>query len=113
MAQTSLSWRFSSPLAFCTPPATMITPVSVISIWQSPRAAHGVVVRIRADCGHGDVAVVTGKQGVDIAIDNLGTTVPETLRCMTQGGVIVVLGNVSGEPVPVMPGLLIGRRLRR
>jgi acryloyl-coenzyme A reductase len=55
---------------------------------------------------------LTGKRGVDIAIDNLGSTLPETLRCMTQGGMVVVLGNVSGEPVPVMPGLLIGRRLR-
>src|ERR1700733_13956918 len=55
---------------------------------------------------------LTGKRGVDIAIDNLGVTLPETLRCMTQGGMVVVLGNVSGEPVPVMPGLLIGRRLR-
>jgi acryloyl-coenzyme A reductase len=55
---------------------------------------------------------LTGKRGVDIAIDNLGATLPETLRCMTQGGMVVVLGNVSGEPVPVMPGLLIGRRLR-
>jgi acryloyl-coenzyme A reductase len=55
---------------------------------------------------------LTGKRGVDIAIDNLGATLPETLRCMTQGGMVVVLGNVSGEPVPVSPGLLIGRRLR-
>jgi acryloyl-coenzyme A reductase len=55
---------------------------------------------------------LTGKRGVDIAIDNLGATLPETLRCMTQGGMVVVLGNVSGVPVPVMPGLLIGRRLR-
>jgi acryloyl-coenzyme A reductase len=55
---------------------------------------------------------LTGKRGVDIAIDNLGATLPETLRCMTQGGIVVVLGNVSGEPVPVSPGLLIGRRLR-
>ena len=55
---------------------------------------------------------LTGKRGVDIAIDNLGATLPETLRCMTQGGIVVVLGNISGEPVPVSPGLLIGRRLR-
>ena len=55
---------------------------------------------------------LTGKLGVDIAIDNVGATLPETLRCMTQGGIVVVLGNVSGDAVPVAPGLLIGRRLR-
>jgi acryloyl-coenzyme A reductase len=59
-----------------------------------------------------DVWRLTGKNGVDIAIDNVGATLPETLRCMTQGGIVVVLGNVGGEAVPVLPGLLIGRRLR-
>jgi len=55
---------------------------------------------------------LSGKRGVDIAIDNVGATLSETLRCMTQGGVVVVLGNVGGDAVPVSPGLLIGRRLR-
>ena len=55
---------------------------------------------------------LTGKRGVDIAIDNVGATLPETLRCMATGGIAVVLGNVGGEAVPVAPGLLIGRRLR-
>jgi D-arabinose 1-dehydrogenase-like Zn-dependent alcohol dehydrogenase len=55
---------------------------------------------------------ITGKRGVDIAIDNVGSTLPETLRCMTQGGIVVVLGNVGGDTVPVLPGLLIGKRLR-
>ena len=49
---------------------------------------------------------------MDIAIDNLGSTLPETLRCMAQGGAVVVLGNIAGEGVPVAPGMLIGRRLR-
>ena len=59
-----------------------------------------------------DVWRLTGKNGVDIAIDNVGATLPETLRCMTQGGIVVVLGNIGGEAVPVLPGLLIGRRIR-
>ena len=55
---------------------------------------------------------LTGKHGVDIAIENLGSTLPETLRCMAQGGTIVVLGNIGGVAVPVAPGLLIGRRIK-
>lgn len=55
---------------------------------------------------------LTGKRGVDIAIENVGATLPETLRCMTQGGTVVVLGNIGAQPVTVMPGLFIGRRLR-
>lgn len=54
---------------------------------------------------------LTGKRGVDLAIENVGSTLSETARCMTQGGRIVVLGNIGGEAVPVSPGLLIGRRL--
>ncbi|NYE24009.1 alcohol dehydrogenase catalytic domain-containing protein [Pigmentiphaga litoralis] len=55
---------------------------------------------------------LTGKQGVDVAIDNLGMTLPEVLRTMAQGGIVVVLGNLDGKPVDVSPGLLIGRRIR-
>jgi NADPH:quinone reductase-like Zn-dependent oxidoreductase len=55
---------------------------------------------------------LTGKQGVDVAIDNLGMTLPETLRTLAQGGIAVVLGNLDGQPVDVQPGLLIGRRIR-
>ena len=55
---------------------------------------------------------LTGKQGVDIAMENVGATLSETLRCMTQGGIVVVLGNIGAATVSTTPGLLIGRRLR-
>lgn len=55
---------------------------------------------------------LTGKQGVDVVLDNLGPTLGESLRSLGQGGIAVVLGNIGGESVPVSPGLLIGRRLR-
>ncbi|MEC5341227.1 alcohol dehydrogenase catalytic domain-containing protein [Brenneria populi] len=54
----------------------------------------------------------TAKRGVDVAIDNLGYTLEETLRAMALGGRVVVLGNVLPGSVAVTPGLLIGRRLR-
>src|SRR5277367_1493448 len=73
--------------------------------------AHDVIVA--KDLAYSaDVWRLTGKRGVDIAIDNLGATLAETLRCMALGGIVVVLGNVDGNAVPVLPGLLIGRRLR-
>jgi acryloyl-coenzyme A reductase len=55
---------------------------------------------------------LTGKRGVDIALENVGPMLPESLRALTTGGIAVVLGNIGGEAVPVSPGLLIGRRLR-
>ena len=55
---------------------------------------------------------LTGKQGVDIAMENVGATLAETLRCMGQGGTVVVLGNIGAATVSTTPGLLIGRRIR-
>ncbi|QXI26084.1 alcohol dehydrogenase catalytic domain-containing protein [Pseudomonas vanderleydeniana] len=55
---------------------------------------------------------LTAKRGVDVAMENLGHTLEETLRSMTQGGRVVVLGNVEPGSVAVAPGLLIGRRLQ-
>ncbi|EHD19961.1 MULTISPECIES: alcohol dehydrogenase catalytic domain-containing protein [Brenneria] len=54
----------------------------------------------------------TAKRGVDVAVDNLGHTLEETLRSMALGGRVVVLGNVRPGSVAIAPGLLIGRRLR-
>lgn len=54
----------------------------------------------------------TSKRGVDIAMENLGFTLSQTLRATGMGGRIVVLGNIIPKAVEVSPGLLIGRRLR-
>ena len=59
-----------------------------------------------------EVWKLTDKLGIDIAIENIGATLPETLRCMTQGGIVVVLGNIGASTINLTPGLLIGRRLR-
>lgn len=55
---------------------------------------------------------LTGKRGVDVAMENLGHSLEDTLRSMTLGGRVVVLGNVNPGAVAVNPGLLIGRRLK-
>ena len=59
-----------------------------------------------------EVWKLTGKRGVDVAMENLGSTLEDTLRSMALGGRVVVLGNVAPAAVPVNPGLLIGRRIR-
>jgi acryloyl-coenzyme A reductase len=55
---------------------------------------------------------LTGKTGVDITLENVGQTLPESLRATTAGGIVVVLGNLEVHPVDVSPALLIGRSLR-
>ena len=60
-----------------------------------------------------EVWKLTGKQGVDVVLENVGTqTLPESMRCAAQGAAIVVLGNIGAMDVPLSPGLVIGRRLR-
>jgi len=54
---------------------------------------------------------LTGRRGVDVAMENLGHTLHGTLRSMAMGGRVVVLGNVQPGTVQLSPGLLIGRRL--
>lgn len=91
-------------------PIAVTTSPAKIDFLKSLGAEDVIVSK---DLGYSaDVWRLTEKRGVDIAIDNVGATLPETLRCMTQGGIVVVLGNVGGAAVPVSPGLLIGRRLR-
>ena len=75
------------------------------------RGADEVVVSPNLDFSRA-VWEATGKRGVDIVLDNIGQTLAESLRCLTPGGIAVVLGNISAAPAPVLPGLLIGRRLR-
>lgn len=72
--------------------------------------ARDVVV---AENGRFGAAVwqLTRKRGVDVAVDNVGPTLAETLRCVTYGGRAVVLGNIAAASVELSPGLLIGRRI--
>lgn len=43
------------------------------------------------------VFIATGKQGVDVVVDNVGTTFPLSLRALKKGGRLLTVGN-SGAP---------------
>lgn len=61
----------------------------------------------------GEVWKRTAKQGVDVVLENVGTaTIGESMRACAQNAAIVLLGNIGAAPVDIMPGLVIGRRLR-
>ena len=44
-----------------------------------------------------EVFIATGKQGVDVVVDNVGTTFPLSLRALKKGGRLLTVGN-SGAP---------------
>lgn len=73
--------------------------------------AHEVVVAKDGAFGK-EVWRLTEKRGVDIALENVGPLLPESVRALAAGGIAVVLGNIGGDAVPISPGMLIGRRLR-
>ena len=55
----------------------------------------------------------TGKQGVDVILENVvSSTFGESLRSCAQHAIVVVLGNIDTRRVEVDPGLLIARRIR-
>ncbi len=91
-------------------PIAVTTTASKVPFLKSLGAEHVLVSEGLAYSA--EVWSLTQKQGVDLAVDNVGATLAETVRCLTQGGTAVVLGNVAGAAVPITPGLLIGRRLR-
>ena len=54
----------------------------------------------------GEVWRRTGKQGVDVVLDNVVTgTFGESLRSVAQNATVVVLGNIGTKPVEIDPGL--------
>lgn len=46
-----------------------------------------------------EVRAVTGGRGVDVVIDSVGTTWPDSLRCLRRGGRLVVFGATAGVDV--------------
>jgi acryloyl-coenzyme A reductase len=56
---------------------------------------------------------LTGKQGVDVVLDNVVTdTFGESLRSTAQNAIVVVLGNIGTKRVELDPGMIISRRIR-
>ncbi|MYZ48311.1 alcohol dehydrogenase catalytic domain-containing protein [Propylenella binzhouense] len=92
----------------------------VIAVTSSPAKA-GAIEAAGADhvivspdlAFSGAVWRATGKEGVDIVLENVVSgTIEESLRSVAQNAIVVVMGNIKAEPVTINPGLLIGRRIR-
>lgn len=46
-----------------------------------------------------EVLALTGGRGVDVVVDSVGATWPESLRCLRRGGRLVVFGATAGAAV--------------
>ena len=54
---------------------------------------------------------LTNKQGVDVVVDNVGTTFPLSFRAAAKGGRILTVGNSGGAKFEIDNRLIFGRHL--
>jgi NADPH:quinone reductase-like Zn-dependent oxidoreductase len=69
--------------------------------------AHEVIVHERGEDFSGAVKKATGGQGVDVAVDNVGSQLFEPIRrSMGIGGRWILIGQLTGQFVPFNPAQL-------
>jgi NADPH:quinone reductase-like Zn-dependent oxidoreductase len=54
---------------------------------------------------------MTGKRGVDVVVDNVGTTFPESFRAASRGGRILTVGNTSSPKVEIDNRFIFAKHL--
>jgi NADPH:quinone reductase-like Zn-dependent oxidoreductase len=53
----------------------------------------------------------TGKRGVDLVVDNVGTTFPASLRALRKGGRLLTVGNTGGPRFEIDNRFIFGKHL--
>lgn len=54
---------------------------------------------------------LTGKRGVDVVVDNVGTTFPHSFRAARKGGRILTVGNTGGAKFEIDNRFIFGKHL--
>jgi len=54
---------------------------------------------------------LTEKRGVDMVVDNVGTTFPLSLRCLLKGGRLLTVGNTGGPKFEIDNRFIFGKHL--
>ena len=57
------------------------------------------------------VYLLTGKRGVDVVVDNVGTTFPQSFRAARKGGRILTVGNTGGAQFEIDNRYIFGKHL--
>ena len=57
------------------------------------------------------VYTLTGKRGVDVVVDNVGTTFPQSLLAARKGGRILTVGNTGGPQFEIDNRYIFGKHL--
>jgi NADPH:quinone reductase-like Zn-dependent oxidoreductase len=54
---------------------------------------------------------LTGRRGVDVVVDNVGTTFPDSFRAAARGGRILTVGNTGGAKIEIDNRFVFGKHL--
>jgi NADPH:quinone reductase-like Zn-dependent oxidoreductase len=81
-----------------------------LSIAESLGADH-LIDRSQEENWPKIVYQLTGKRGVDVVIDNVGTTLPLSLRAACKGGRILTVGNTGGPKVEIDNRFMFAKHL--
>jgi len=57
------------------------------------------------------IYTLTGKRGVDVVVDNVGTTFPSSFRAAAKGGRILTVGNTGGARIEIDNRFIFGKHL--
>jgi len=70
-----------------------------------------VLDRSQVDWGR-EIYTLTGKQGVDVVVDNVGkATINTSMQAVKRGGRIVIIGNTSGPHVEIDIRFIFGKQI--
>jgi NADPH:quinone reductase-like Zn-dependent oxidoreductase len=58
--------------------------------------AHFLIDRSKEENWSKVIFELTGRRGVDVVVDNVGTTFPQSFRAARKGGRILTVGNTGG-----------------
>ncbi|OGN75896.1 MAG: hypothetical protein A2X25_01775 [Chloroflexi bacterium GWB2_49_20] len=73
--------------------------------------ADVLILRSRDEDWTKTVFNYTNKHGVDVVVDNVGTTFPQSFRALMKGGRLLTVGNTAGPKFEIDNRLIFGKHL--
>ena len=81
------------------------------SSWPKSLGADYLIDRSKEENWSKTVFSLTAKRGVDVVVDNVGTTFPLSFRAAAKGGRILTVGNSGGAKFEIDNRLIFGKHL--
>ena len=73
--------------------------------------ANALILRTQEEDWAKTVFKITNKRGVDVVVDNVGTTFPQSFRALRKGGRLLTVGNTGGPKFEIDNRFIFGKHL--